>query len=1529
MLEVIVEKSIKVVFLSFLMPIHLHAHIIHIPTDQPTIQSGIDASTNGDTVLVQPGTYVENINFNGKNIVLGSLFVTTGDTSFISQTVIDGNQNDTVVIFENGEDSTALLTGFTIQNGLASTRHEGGGGIRCLNSHPRLTSLKISHNEVTHYRGKGGGVYCGLANPVLENVLISHNKVYDGGGGIYCEISNPVLSNVVISYNSSHWGAGGMECFFEASPVLKDVRISHNNGIIGGMYIDFNSHPMLTHVLISQNVGVDAGGIAGYGSSPTLSNVTIKGNLGPGIAFGGGDFTPVFDTHNRCNIYLNSPDLETHTDDGLVHAIVVDTFTVMNPTDHEATPIDKFTFDILNAKVSPAHADLYVNPLGDNNNSGLSPAEPLQSITHAMAKIVSDSLQPRTIHLASGVYSPSATDEFFPIDVKSFVTLKGESQDGVILDAERKSNLLILGESGSSIENLTLTGGNTPRSGGAISCGGSRSKLLNLTIRSNESQRAGGGLYVHFGAKPHFTNLTITNNIALKGGGIGLGRGANPSLDHVTISHNSAELGGGIHFQSRSRAIFNDQDRCNIYLNQAVQGKDLYSEYNSEPIAVVVDTFTVKTPTDFEAYPRNSFTFDILNGKLQSEAADLYVSPDGDNSNSGLSAAEPLKTLSYAMSKINADSSQPHTIYLARGMYSPSTNREFFPIYAKNYVSIEGQSQEQVILDAEGKHRVLLISGKTGVGIKNLTLTGGKIPSAQDTDIGRGSGGGVFCGNSNPEFINVTIRDNTANDGGGMAIANNSSPLLKNVTLRNNTATDRGGGLYVYENRSNASAHVELSHVTIAHNTANRGGGICFGWESQAVFSTEDRCNIYLNLAESGRDLWKASGSETSIAVVLDTFTVQTPTGYYAHAVENFAFDILNGKLSQIAADVYVSSDGDNGNSGLSPTEAFRNIWFALPKLIADRVSPRTIHLANGHYSASTTGERFPIDMLSYVSLSGESQAGVILDAEQREDTGVLEFEDDIEIKVDNLTLTGGNAREGGGAFIHNSSPVFEKVTFRNNTAGQGGGITTTENSNPHFNHVSIENNTATDRGPAGGGIEIRWESRPRLTNVLIVGNRAINGDGGGINCNECNPSFANVTIKNNHAADRGGGIHFWAESRPVFHNQNRCSIYDNTARLGRDLSGFSNNLPITVPLDTFTVLHPNEQTVHPIKDYNFDIRYGKYEQIAADLYVNAIGDDANSGLSAFEPLHTISSAFVKILADQANPRTIFLADGLYSPSSNGETFPLLIPSHITLSGASQNEVILDPESDRIDVLHMDQTMGIGAENLTLTGGRRGIWCWDSSPNLSDLMITKNRNGCIISENSRPKLSNVTIKENGPGYRGGGILFYNSTAIFDTEYRCSIFDNEAAEGSDLYSGDSRIISVVVDTFTVLTPTEQHAFPLNKFRIDILHAKSTTGVDESVKQFPTEYALRQNYPNPFNPHTTIRYQIPEAGHVAIEIFNMMGQRIRTLVEEDKVAGQYSVQWDGKDDTGQAVASGMYLYHIEAEGFTQSRKMLLMR
>ncbi|MBN2091810.1 T9SS type A sorting domain-containing protein [candidate division KSB1 bacterium] len=93
--------------------------------------------------------------------------------------------------------------------------------------------------------------------------------------------------------------------------------------------------------------------------------------------------------------------------------------------------------------------------------------------------------------------------------------------------------------------------------------------------------------------------------------------------------------------------------------------------------------------------------------------------------------------------------------------------------------------------------------------------------------------------------------------------------------------------------------------------------------------------------------------------------------------------------------------------------------------------------------------------------------------------------------------------------------------------------------------------------------------------------------------------------------------------------------------------------------------------------------------------------------------------------------------------------------------------------------------------------------------------------------------------------------------------------------------------------------------------------------------PSDFQLAQNYPNPFNPETSIHYQLPEAANVRISIFNMLGQEVQRLVESNQPAGYYEIKWNGLDNMGQQVVSGVYLYRIEANDFCMNRKMLLVR
>ncbi|HET6274169.1 MAG TPA: T9SS type A sorting domain-containing protein, partial [Bacteroidota bacterium] len=93
--------------------------------------------------------------------------------------------------------------------------------------------------------------------------------------------------------------------------------------------------------------------------------------------------------------------------------------------------------------------------------------------------------------------------------------------------------------------------------------------------------------------------------------------------------------------------------------------------------------------------------------------------------------------------------------------------------------------------------------------------------------------------------------------------------------------------------------------------------------------------------------------------------------------------------------------------------------------------------------------------------------------------------------------------------------------------------------------------------------------------------------------------------------------------------------------------------------------------------------------------------------------------------------------------------------------------------------------------------------------------------------------------------------------------------------------------------------------------------------------PTAYTLEQNYPNPFNPSTVIRYAVPADGSVSLKVYDIAGREVATLVNDHQAAGTYELRFSGQNSSGRALASGVYFYQIKSGGFSETRKMLLLK
>lgn len=245
--------------------------LLLVPSSYSTIQAAINASVAGDTVLVSPGIYYENINYFGKPVMVASNYLLTGDSTHIVQTIIDGQDLGPVVRFENGESSTSLLVGFTVRNGNSSA----GGGIRCISSDPIISSMIIRNNDAQY----GGGIYLYDSYAYLWRIAFIENHATNFGGAISCDYySFPAIYNVVINGNTAPVGAG-LHCYY-SSPYMAYFEIYNCQASYGaGMYL-YGSLPYIWEGKIYNNSAVYFGGAieCDYYSEAYLTFLQISNN---------------------------------------------------------------------------------------------------------------------------------------------------------------------------------------------------------------------------------------------------------------------------------------------------------------------------------------------------------------------------------------------------------------------------------------------------------------------------------------------------------------------------------------------------------------------------------------------------------------------------------------------------------------------------------------------------------------------------------------------------------------------------------------------------------------------------------------------------------------------------------------------------------------------------------------------------------------------------------------------------------------------------------------------------------------------------------------------------------------------------------------------------------------------------------------------------------------------------------------------------------------------------------------------------
>jgi hypothetical protein len=275
-----IYTTIVVVLLFFLNVVY--ADTYYVPDNYATIQLAIDHVVPGDSVIVRPGVYVENIDFKGKAITIKS---ETGPYA----TVIDGDSSGSVVKFTSNEGANSVLDGFTITNGTGTyiPPFYYGGGINCTHSAPTITNNIITGNSCY----SGGGIMCYISPDAatITNNIIRGNSVETFGAGIYCTSAAPTIINNIITENSADNRGGGITCAYNSTATIVNNLIYDNTAGSGaGIYCLINGSALIVNNTISKNTGTNyGGGICCYNSSPTAVNNIIWNNkalLGPEIS---------------------------------------------------------------------------------------------------------------------------------------------------------------------------------------------------------------------------------------------------------------------------------------------------------------------------------------------------------------------------------------------------------------------------------------------------------------------------------------------------------------------------------------------------------------------------------------------------------------------------------------------------------------------------------------------------------------------------------------------------------------------------------------------------------------------------------------------------------------------------------------------------------------------------------------------------------------------------------------------------------------------------------------------------------------------------------------------------------------------------------------------------------------------------------------------------------------------------------------------------------------------------------------------
>lgn len=332
-------RTLSVVLISLVLSFATGmAKTIHVPADHSKIQQAIEAAAPGDVVLVQPGLYIEKLDFLGKSIVVKG--TAPADSEIVAETIVDADSSGSVVSFTSGEGRDAVLSGLTLTGGSGSVYRYGpsgmesfaGGGVYCEGSGPTIDRCVITRNNVTVGSSRGGGVHAqDTSYPLISHCRIVNNgggsvnvspfasrrdafllrdqgtNNPDFGGGISLWHAHATVRSSIIAGNNAVYYGGGIYCSTGAELTLVDSEVEGNHCFYGGggIHLDSDSRGQITDCSVYGHERSDtwAGGAAIVLTSRARAaflgcrfsdNAIFGWNTGGGAVFVEGDARAAF-----------------------------------------------------------------------------------------------------------------------------------------------------------------------------------------------------------------------------------------------------------------------------------------------------------------------------------------------------------------------------------------------------------------------------------------------------------------------------------------------------------------------------------------------------------------------------------------------------------------------------------------------------------------------------------------------------------------------------------------------------------------------------------------------------------------------------------------------------------------------------------------------------------------------------------------------------------------------------------------------------------------------------------------------------------------------------------------------------------------------------------------------------------------------------------------------------------------------------------------------------------------------------------